>query len=391
MIHLMEKLLAETFGWDFRSLGPEALPAALGSRPAGAAPDLQALAEALVVPETWFFRDTAPFDFLAQRARAGWLPRRAGAPPIRILSAPCSSGEEPYSIVMTLLAAGVPAADIRVDALDASGRLLETARAGVYSDRALRETDAARRSLFTPAGPGRWAVPARIKSCVQFRRANILDLDVCADAAGPYQAVFCRNLLIYQHAAARRRVLEHLRRRLAPDGLLFVGHAEMLPLFDQYFEPAPYRGAFAYQRRRAAMPAPSPPAAFTRMPAAPPPPAPPALSALPAPAHGAAPPDLAEARRLADAGQLDAAAKICAAARAAQPLCAAAHLLEGLIFSAEGRLPEAEQALARALYIEPQNRAAMEHLALLHDRRGDAAGAARLRRRLAQSPEGNKY
>ncbi len=383
-MHRMEQLLAETFGWDFRSLGPEALPSAMGSR-AGAAPDLQALAEALAVPETWFFRDTAPFDFLAQRARAVWLPRPAGAAPIRILSAPCSSGEEPYSIVMTLLAAGLPAADIRVDALDASGRLLAAARAGVYSERALRETDAVLRSFFTPAGSGRWAVPARIKSCVQFRRANILDLDVCADAAGPYQAVFCRNLLIYQHAAARRRVMEHLRRRLAPDGLLFVGHAEMLPLFDQYFEPAPYRGAFAYQRRRAAAPAPPPPipAVLPRMPAAPPTPVP------SAPAHRAAPPDLAEAQRLADAGQLAAAAQICAAARAAQPLCAAAHLLEGLILSAEGHLPEAEQALARALYLDARNGEALAHLAVLHERRGDAAGAAALRRRLAQSPEGN--
>ncbi len=388
MMRGVEQLLADTFGWDLRNLGTEALQSAIRNRPAAAAaPDLQSLAEALVVPETWFFRDTAPFEFLAQQACAAWLPR-----PIRILSAPCASGEEPYSIVMALLAAGCQAADLRVDAVDLSARLLETARTGIYPERALRETPAGARAFFTPAGAGRWAVVPRVKNCARLLRANILDLDDCADAVGPYQAVFCRNLLIYQHPAARRRVAEHLIRRLAPDGLLFVGHAEMLPLFDQWFEPAPYRGAFAYQWRRAAGAPAIRPAktagAVPRRPAAAPTLAP---LAAPPPAAPAAPPDLAEARRLADAGRLADAAAICAAARAAQPLCAAAHLLEGMILSAGDRLPEAEQAFARTLYIEPQNRAALEHLALLHDRRGDAAGAARLRRRLAQSPDGNQY
>lgn len=383
----LEQLLADTFGWDLRSLGTEALPSAIWRRPDGAAPDLQALAEALVVPETWFFRDTAPFELLARQARAAWLPRRPGGAPIRILSAPCASGEEPYSIAMALLAAGCPAADLRVDAVDLSARLLENARLGIYPERALRETPAGARAFFTPAGAGRWEVALPVKNCVRLLRANIMALDGCADADGPYRAVFCRNLLIYQHPAARRRVVEHLIRRLAPDGLLFVGHAEMLPLFDQWFEPAPYRGAFAYQWRRAAAVPAAPPAttanAWPFRSAAVPPPVP----AVSAPT--AAPPDLAEARRLADTGRLADAAAICAAARTAQPLCAEAHLLEGMIMSAGNRLPEAEQAFARTLYIEPRNRAALEHLALLHDRRGDAAGAARLRRRLAQSPEGS--
>ncbi len=388
----LEQLLAEKFGWDCRSLGDDALPDAARNQPRHSAADLQSLVEALVVPETWFFRDTAPFDFLARQARAAW----PGKPRLRILSAPCSSGEEPYSIVLTLLAAGWPAAALLVDAVDVSARLLDAARAGIYAERALRETNAERRGFFAPAGPGRWAVPAPVKNCVRFHQANIMDLDACTDLDGPYQAVFCRNLLIYQHPAARRHVAEQLTRRLSPDGILFVGHAEMLPLFDEHFQPAHCRGAFAYQRRPprvTAAHAPAvPPSPASRHPRFPIPAAVPAAASLaPSPPVPLAPPPLAEVRRLADAGRLEEAARLCETALGMQPLCAEAHLLHGVILAAGGRLPDAEAALQKAVYLDAQCREALAHLALLLDRRGDAAGAARLRRRLAQLPEGNKY
>ena len=101
------------------------------------ADEVQALVEEVVVPESWFFRDDRPFEVLADFARAGWLVDPA-RPPLSALSLPCAGGEEPYSIAMTLLEAGLPAGRFRVDAVDVSARSLARAIAGVYGPNSFR-------------------------------------------------------------------------------------------------------------------------------------------------------------------------------------------------------------------------------------------------------------
>src|SRR5439155_126273 len=98
------------------------------------------LLESVVVTETWFFRDRNPFAMVARLAREQWLPSHPTAP-MRLLSVPCSSGEEPYSLVMALLDAGVPTTRFQIDAADISSRALARAKQGIYGKNSFRGND----------------------------------------------------------------------------------------------------------------------------------------------------------------------------------------------------------------------------------------------------------
>jgi chemotaxis protein methyltransferase WspC len=132
---VVHRLLEAEIGLDLDSVGASSLRAAVAARMAArgvrdpalyaslleSRDEREALVDAVVIPETWFFRDRVPFELLAERATPG----------LRVLSAPCSSGEEPYSIAMALLDAGLAPGGFRIDALDISAPLLARARAGI--------------------------------------------------------------------------------------------------------------------------------------------------------------------------------------------------------------------------------------------------------------------
>jgi chemotaxis protein methyltransferase CheR len=191
--------------------------------------------DAITTNETRFFREPRQFEFLVQRVFPGWqadakhgLRSRRG----RIWSAGCSSGEEPYSVAM-LLAKYLPAQDgwdTRVLATDISNRVLEKARKGIYPIARSTELPNDLRHSFMLRGTaerqGEMKVRVEIQGMVDFRRLN---LDREADLVeGPFDAIFCRNVLIYFAVASKRRVVANLVRHLTPNGLLFVGHAENL-------------------------------------------------------------------------------------------------------------------------------------------------------------------
>ncbi|MBX9579977.1 MAG: protein-glutamate O-methyltransferase CheR, partial [Gemmataceae bacterium] len=181
-----------------------------------------ALVGELVVPETWFFRGGRPlFDHLA-----GWVRDRAGGRVVRVLSAPCSTGEEPYSLAIALADAGVSARAVRLDAIDLSDDHLRRAAAGRYGGFSFRETGPdPRPQYFTAAGDGRWELAPGVRSMVRFRVGNAADEGFLAGEP-PYDLILCRNLLIYLTDEARGRVLRHLDRLLAADGLLVTTAAE---------------------------------------------------------------------------------------------------------------------------------------------------------------------
>jgi len=156
--------------------------------------------------------------------REEWLPRNPDGP-IRLLSAPCSTGEEPYSLVMALLDAGLPARRIRVDAIDISERALERARHGVYAKNAFRGVDLGfRERHFEITGEGA-RISDVVRDCVHFQQGNLLDTGLLA-AAPVYGVIYSRNLLIYFDPPAQRRAAQALRRMLSPAGWLFVGPSE---------------------------------------------------------------------------------------------------------------------------------------------------------------------
>ncbi|MGA3088440.1 MAG: protein-glutamate O-methyltransferase CheR [Terriglobales bacterium] len=193
------------------------------------------LIDAITTNETRFFREPRQFEFMVQSALPRWraeAARQLRARQLRIWSVGCSSGEEPYTLAM-LLAKHLPAAEgwqVRLLATDISNRVLEKARRGVYPIARSAEIPPDLLHRFMLRGMderrGEMKVKVEIQQGIQFRRSN-LDQEP-AIPEGPFDAIFCRNVLIYFDAASKRRAILYLSRNLMPQGLLFVGHAETL-------------------------------------------------------------------------------------------------------------------------------------------------------------------
>jgi chemotaxis protein methyltransferase WspC len=389
-------LLARRIGLDPAALGVTVLPtaAAEGMRALGLAdpaayadalatrPEaFDALVERLVVSETWFFRGGELFTELARQV-AGWQP----APrPFRALSLPCSTGEEPYSLALALLEAGLPPERWAIDGIDLSPRLIEAARRGAYREFSFRQTDSALRDrYFRPAGD-RWELSADVRGLVRFRVGNLLGPALAADVSGPYDLILCRNLLIYLTPAARQQALAALERLLAPGGLLGVGHAEPQVLAGRPFRREGAESLFLFRHES------TPPKCVIRdaehrmksQAAIPRPVLPPAPSSE---EEGA----LARARRLADGGRLDEALAECQASLQEGGPSADAYSLLGVIQQARGDRDGAAASFRKALYLAPDHREALTHAMLLSAQRGDAGQAAALRERIKRVGSGGE-
>lgn len=372
--------------------------------------------EDLVVPETWFFRDTEPFILLKQHLCEKWFPSHPNET-VRILSIPCSTGEEPYSIAMTLLTAGIPPRQFHLDAADISRRALAAAGRAVYGKGAFRQPLTAAQEAFFTGPPGERRVAEAVVRTVHFYRENLVDPRFFA-AQEPYPIIFCRNILIYLTDEARRRVLDHIGRLLAPDGLLFTGHAEMGILLQQGFTAVRHARAFACTRTamgdtpsgdrfqisprcdKTGTDLKSVPAMVT-------PPGPPAarsgspgdrfqirphhtreeLPQTPAPQIVEIEALHAEALALADRGLFDEAEALCRKYLREQHPHADGYCLLGLIHEAARQSGEAEECYLKALYLDPDHYETLIQLSLLYRQQGDGRKAVLYRQR-ADATEG---
>ncbi len=344
--------------------------------------DFQELVERLIVPESWFFRDVEPF-----RCVDHWLGQRSTSfhQPIRILSVPCGSGEEPYSIAMTLLTAGLSPDQVMVDAVDISQRVLRQARDGCYGELSFRERIepvAGFRDRWFRRVDQRWVVNDEVRAGVHFRQANVVGPNFL-EGEEPYQVIFCRNLLIYLDNSARRLTLANLHRLLASDGLLYVGHVEAgavpADLFGRYGDEFP----FAFQPTRAAVERQMvvPVAAATPLKVA---------AALPkarpterqtTPVVGDAQAELAKARQAADCGRLADAQSQCLELLTKYPPRADVYCLLGVVHQANGESSEAQKCFHKALYLDPRHHESLVHAELLARQRGEEQLAQQYRRR----------
>lgn len=190
----------------------------------------QEIAEAMTTNETSFFRDSRPFLSLQDTLLPPLIRARAASRRLRIWSAACSTGQEPYSIAL-LLRDAFPQTngwDVRITASDYSNEVLDQARSGRYSDLDVRRglSPALRDRYFQRDGDS-WVADHRLKSMIRFHRFNFLGMWPVAESQ---DLILIRNVLIYFDNDTRTKILERACRLLRPDGLLMLGSAESPPL-----------------------------------------------------------------------------------------------------------------------------------------------------------------
>jgi chemotaxis protein methyltransferase WspC len=404
----IESLLNREIGLSARSIGSSAVEAAvkIRLRACGALEiseylarlesdpsERSALVEEIVVSETWFFRDEEVFKALRRHA-AAWLGRDK---PLRVLSLPCATGEEAYSVSIALLEAGLRANRFSVRGVDVSDRALTHARRGEYGKNSFRGVDAlAQGSYFEAVGSSRRVVDAA-REPVTFARGNVLDSSMFA--ARSFDVVLCRNLLIYLDPPARARALDNMWGFLGDDGLLFAGHAEAVEQMDPRFQRMADSVPFAYvkqarDRQDGARPgsttgrhaAAARTAVATKTSAR--------KRAEPRPATGADTgprpivASLERATELANRGRLDEAKQVCERVIAAAGASPDAYCLLGIINNAAGKRDEAIASFSKSLYLNQDHHDSLVHLALLHEQRGESGVAANFRRRAERARGG---
>jgi chemotaxis protein methyltransferase WspC len=388
MMDEIEQLLSERAGLNLEVLGSHALKRAVATRMSACAVsdtaayarllhasprELDQLVDELAVLETWFFRDSGAFDFLQAHAK--------GCPGLRILSAGCATGEEPYSIAMALLDAGLLAGSFCVDACDLSQRAIEVASRAVYGLSSFRESwHNFRDRWFTPVADG-FALRPEVARLVTFHREDLLH-PVYLVTQHPYHLVFCRNLLIYLRPQAQDLLIGLLGRLLRSDGIVVTGHAETGILLRHGYQPVGQPECFACRKHTTAAVTELPPIMARRetVPIARPAVAAPPIKLEPVPDRSEL---LKKARQLADQGSFDAAWSLCETLLD-QGSDADVYYLEGIIRAAQNRLDGARECFRKALYLDPAHYESLIQMSLLCERQGDPVQAVRFRDRAAR-------
>lgn len=195
--------------------------------------------EAMMINESFFFRDKIPFDLFRDTIMPALLQARASSRRIRIWCAAASTGQEPYSLAMLVKGMREKLTGWRIDivATDISGDVLERARAGIYSQFEIQRGLPIQMLMqhFEQLGE-QWRVTEDIRKMVQFRQLNLLDN---FSQLGTFDVVYCRNVLIYFDQPTKINVLDRLARQLAPDGFMLMGAAETVVGLSDSFRPAP--------------------------------------------------------------------------------------------------------------------------------------------------------
>jgi chemotaxis protein methyltransferase WspC len=332
----------------------------------------------------------------------GWLVRNACTHPegvLSLLSLPCSTGEEPYSIAMALLDAGVPANRFRVDAVDISARSLALGMRAVYGRNSFRGGELGFRDRHFESTPDGYSLKETVRRQVHFQQGNLFAADLLP-GVGIYDAIFFRNVLIYFDRPTQDRALEVMNRLLHANGVLLVAPAETrLPASHDLVsthEPL----AFAFRKSGVRSPVENPNGARPVMPVA--------LRRLRAPAgsvrHAAsaaskaraaaaalgglalaqpADPaaDLSDATRLADQGHFVEAANSCEEHLRRCGPSAGGVLSDGPGAGRDGKHAEAATYYRKALYLDANHYDSQIHLAFLMEKQGDLAAAQVLRNR----------
>ncbi len=401
----VETLLKSRIGLDISTIGRTALMQAMDSR--SDATDSQdweiyynlintsnqeftELLELLVIPETWFFRDTRPFEDIKDCIMKGHLNKQQS---FKILSLPCSTGEEPYSITMFLMQSGITNSLFTIDAADISPRAIEIAKHGIYRENSFRgEEVSAYKSHFFTYNDNKYQLHNNIIQSVNFRNANILNQN--AFYTGYYDFILCRNLLIYFDEKTKQQAYTSLHNTLKADGRLYIGHSEFGSVPDELFVNQGSRHAFALVKstqeerlakqdnrlrqtsepRQHSLTVEQP--SFTGRAFVDEEKQSPVINSR----HNNTA-DLKQARKLADQQNFSEAVAICMQSIEEQQDMPEAYFLLGLIKSSQGQRQQAENFYRKALFLDPEHYESLIHLALLLSNSGDQINADLFRKR----------
>ena len=203
--------------------------------------ELAHMVDLLTTNKTDFFREPQHFDFLRERI----LPGLAAGRSLRVWSAGCSSGEEPYTLSIVLREAIPDLArwDVRILATDLSARVLATAREGVYAEGATSGLTPRQlqRWFSLDRASGSWRAADELRGMIRFARLNLMDP---WPMRGPFDVIFCRNVMIYFDKSTQERLVGRFHELLADGGHLFTGHSESLNSLShpfRYVQPAVYQ------------------------------------------------------------------------------------------------------------------------------------------------------
>lgn len=363
------------------------------------------LIEEVVVPETWFFRNQQSFHALESYIKEEWLLKRKNKK-LRILSIPSSTGEEPYSLVMTLDKFGLTTDYFHIDAVDISEKLLVKARRGVYGKHSFRNKDNDFADAYFDMIDDTFVLHDDIRNSVNFLKGNILHDGLGINSTGNYDIIFCRNLLIYFDRHTQAQAVENLHKLLNDDGLIFLGHAETGDYIKKHLVRAKYARAFAYHKVLPKEPSQKTASTAKKAPIE-------NKSNINKPVKNKTAKEkkvkqpanknkfletmelsvsefsttptsyqenmtLKKAKNLADKGNFKEASALCENYLLSDSTSAQAYYLLGLIREAEGKDELVGELFRKAVYLDPNHHEAMIHLALHAGRQGDTVTAKKL-------------
>jgi chemotaxis protein methyltransferase CheR len=376
--------------------------------------EMDALIAELTIGETYFFRHKEQFDALRELILPEVIERNQMVRRLRIWSAGCATGPEPYSVAIMLereFGERIAGWHVTVLGTDINQKFLTRAREGRYDEWAFRTmSDSLRAACFERVG-SQWQIRSEFKRHVSFQYHNLIKspFPSLADNIAGFDIIICRNVIIYFSQPTVEALVPCFRETLNDGGWLIMGHAEPNQRLFSSFRTVNTPGAVLYQRvDRPQDPPPGPVAAAPQLPIslpkapllpagrgplpAPPPvrrgrsssPAKPVPPKLTPPSPAASPCDpsqsgcrLKVARELADSGQWEKAAAACDAIIAAVPLDAWAHFYRAMVHEQLGEDEQCEKALRRAIYLDRRLVLPHYHLGLFLARKEDAAGAVR--------------
>ena len=406
----IEQLLYREIGLDVTSIGSHAISRAIDTRMSQCEAnniehywqllktnnsELRELIDEVVIPETWFFRNSEPFKMLAKYVKNEWLPKETNKP-LRILSVPCATGEEPYSISIVLIEAGLMPSQFHIDAIDISQRNIELCKEGSYRDYSFRSVDPYIRNRYFRKRDHRYQMDILVKATINFRQASLLDPNIVYTRM-PYDVVFCRNLLIYFDRKTQQEAKKMLGKLLKDDGILFVGHAEIGQYINDWFPSNKYPKSFALRKtsetnktaprrkyisvekalsRQRSTPLASPAKHKTHKPI---------TSKLAKQSTTSSDTKLQaslnDAEVFANSGKLIEAESICLQHLQADKQNARAYYLLAMVQLAVGNPQKAVDYLKKVIYLQPSNADALMFLATLTAEQGNPKLAARYRER----------